>query len=133
MATENLWGSLPTADASESPAAVLRSQATVLGEQTSNSLLGRIHADKDGTTLITELTVRAPSLNNYEIALVRSIHEAVMYPVKLYNLLESDWEFVECEDAEAFKTKLGQILQSTKVTKVISSLLAQIDKSEIIL
>ncbi len=130
MASENLWGTIPTADDTESPSSILREQARILTEQTRNHLQGRVEIGRDVYGLMTELSIRAPYLSNYEIALVRAAHEAIMYPVELYNLLESPNEPMACKDANDFKRSLSQILQSSKVKGVISSLLAQSKEEE---
>lgn len=125
MTAENLWGALPGPEDAESPLAILRAQAKLLGENTDHDLTGKINTDRSHDYIVTELSIEVRALNFYEISLVRTRHEAVMCPVQLFNLLENDYEWVDCPDEATFKDKLGALLRSPKTQKVIASLLAQ--------
>ena len=126
MTIDNLWGELPGPEATESRLAILREQAQLLGENTNFDLLGKVRSERSQGYLETELSIQAPALNNYEISLAQARHEALMYPVQLYDLLETGFDWIECIDEAAFKVGLGTILRSPKVQKVIASLLAQV-------
>ena len=125
MTTDNLWGEFPERDQIESPTSILKTQSRILTEKTDYSLQGRVVSSSDGETMFAEFSIRAHSLNNFEIALVRITHDLFMYPVVLTDLLRTDEEPKDCLDADAFKQELSIILQSKRVKRVISSLLAQ--------
>lgn len=121
---ENLWGTLPAPDDSESPYKILRAQADILEEQTSGMLLGKVTQGKADTYVWAELSIRVPQLNNYEVSLARVVHGPMMYPAKLQDLI-GDSPMIECGDVLMFKHNLGNILRSARTRKVVASLLAQ--------
>jgi hypothetical protein len=128
--TENLWGDIPVQPELRAPLVILREQASKLSELTNMFLLGDVQIERRNANLSMTLSIRVPSLDNYEYEVLRATHGALMYPVNVYDLNQAlgntpGWEPIKCENEAGFKTTLTQILRSETVHKVISSLLAQ--------
>lgn len=123
MATENLWGDLHSIKKVETPKSILVDQANILTKATDGLLEGRIDSDAEGDHFSHDLDVIVPSLNNYVYTLITVEHEIELYPTTVTG---PDGE-IECQNDEEFKTKLGEVLRSKKVRRVLSSLLSQIE------
>ena len=130
MPVNSLWGELPTDEDFNSPRKILNEQAVILSAQTNNVLQGRVKTHTDADEIISELSVVAPFLNNYEVTIIRIRHSAMMFPLKLHNLLKSTsyYDYTECKTLEEFIEGLGSILHSDQVHKIILSLRTQSKK-----
>lgn len=130
---QNLWGELPLADVSRTPAAILREQATQLTSMTNGILEGNVSTGKSqvvsrkNTPFVVRLNIIVPTLENYIYGVIRCYHSVLLYPVSVIDLT-NDKEFL-CDDEEVFIETIGNILSSASVHKAISALLAQ-SKSE---
>jgi len=128
MPIKNLWGELPQADEVQSPASLLRGQAEILSEQTNGFLSGDVTTEAINDEIVTEFFVVAPFLNNYRVGILRIRHSALMYPLKITNLLKDRYSSIECTDAKALEDEIARILNSTEVHQIISSLFTQSQK-----
>jgi hypothetical protein len=126
MPSKSLWGEFPTGqEAGRSPKTILSEQATALAEGTHKMLLGRVDTLAAHGDINHELVIIAPFLNKYEVAIVRAVHGAVMYPVKVYDLVANSlWGDESATEAE-FESNLEKIFTSKKVQQIVSSLLSQ--------
>ena len=126
MTTDNLWGKLPEEDHTESPNAILEAQGYILEAATSGRLRGRLRRAVVDEQIVIDFSVVAPQVNNFQVTLIRAIHGAIMYPVRVYDLLgDPNGAAVICDDSKLLKSYLANILQSPEVKRVISSLLGQ--------
>lgn len=137
MTTGSLWGDLPAPDTSDSPGRILREQANAIGQATQGALTGKVVIRRDSDSLVTDLILRAPYLNNYEIGVVSVRHGPMMYPATMYDLIGDAGRAgpelaigdagpgVVCRDPASYEKALKEILQSPRLRKIIASLLAQ--------
>jgi hypothetical protein len=119
----DLWGQFPKAAQVKSPSFILEQQANVLTQRTNGLLQGQVslsrHTPGRGSFYIS-LLILAPSLDNYIYEVLSVIHEIPFYPA---TILAEEGE-VKCNDEEAFEKAVGAVLQSERIRKVVSGLLA---------
>jgi len=78
---EDLWPSDLGIVSIVTPAAILRAQATLLGEKTKGILEGAVETSSVGDQIRHRFVIRVPALGNYRYPLF-SVHHAVdLYPV----------------------------------------------------
>ena len=126
MSSKNLWGAIPATEDHSSPKRLLQEQAEFLTVSTNGQVRGVVETRTDGNRIINELSIVAPFINNYAVAVLRASHGALIYPVTVYNLLDpQDWEGEECPDYGRFENRVHIVLQSGDVKMVLASLLIQ--------
>jgi hypothetical protein len=128
MSTENLWGSIPTAEEVKPPVTILREQAAFLGELTNKILLADVSVKRDGTKLNFSLRIIAPALDSYTYVVLTAAHSLHIYPVTVTdrtNLEGGKYPVHECENESQYKEALRSILTSERLHRVITSLLIQ--------
>jgi hypothetical protein len=125
MQAENLWGEIPKKGNLRTPITILREQAGLLGQATNNVLEGDVSMGRDafGSEFQITLSIVAPALDNYRFALVRVMHELMLYPLTVFDLV-NDVRY-DCDGEETFLRALKQILSSQGTHRVIDSLLSQ--------
>jgi hypothetical protein len=126
MSTINLWGELPVVEKVRTPLAILREQASLLGQMTERLLEGEVIVTSPSPDHIeAQLNIVAPTLGGYSVTILSIQYGLDMYPVKVHHALE-DSVRKSAKDEEAFMQALSQILNSASVRKAISALLTQI-------
>ncbi len=130
MAKKNLWGDIPTHDLLRTPYHILREQASFLGEMTGNLLEGHVRRSKVLAMDVfrLDLSIVAPTLDNYAYTVLHAEHNINLYPVYVSESTPTNRK--ECKNEAEFVEAVGSILSSDKVRKVIVSLLSQI-KAEV--
>jgi hypothetical protein len=131
MSTKNLWGKLPQAETIRSPVAILREQASLLGEMTGMLLEGRVHTWRDALLgdrpFRARLCIVAPSLDNYEVEIAEIGYPLGFYPATVASIASKR---AEAENEEEFIHVLEGVLSSAGVKQVITRLLTQIQGEE---
>lgn len=129
MALKNLWGELPKGEeAGRSPKSILQEQAMNLSNSPPGDLVGKVATTRNEYGGIEhQLFIIAPFLNNYEVGIVRAVHEALTYPVTVYDLV-ADVKSGECPTEQAFENVLEKVFTSQKTRLIISSLRSQSPK-----
>ncbi len=128
MVEKNLWGKLPDASSIKTPGAILLEQASLLEKMTAGVLICRLTREQSTDYFLFNMSIIAPSLNNYSFAIVQVRHDIKLYPLAIKSTAIDDrWR--KCQSQEELEAELGNILSSELVQKVIAGLLAQI-KSE---
>ena len=125
MATQNLWGKMPTGKELRSPTAVLREQAALLAELTGDALRGHVRLGPERETFHAWLSIIAPALGNFSYGVVHVMYGVTLYPLEMIDLTQAENPKVVCESEPDFLTELGRVLSSEQVKKVIAGLLAQ--------
>lgn len=118
----NLWGSLPEVSPVLAPVAILREQGQMLAQATKGLLHAESRVQADGSGFEVAMRIVAPSLNNYTYEIFRVTHGVELYPA----WVSADAEAIECRDERAFEQAVAKVLQSDRVRRAISGLLAQI-------
>ncbi|MCA9115787.1 MAG: hypothetical protein KDA79_11940 [Planctomycetaceae bacterium] len=125
MATKNLWGDLKDLPLMRTPRGILQEQAEILSTATEGILRGRVDErqcqDNNGA-LSYDLDIVVPSLNSYTYTLLTIEHPIELFPVHVYSL---SFKPTTCETEEEFEAAIENILSSSKVRQVLSSLLSQ--------
>jgi hypothetical protein len=104
------------------PVALLREQATALGEKTRNVVTAEVESDSAGQEFVHELYLVAPVLHyRYQLLTIR--HPLFFYPMGVTVPDTFDWDTVDSE--EAFVVWLKGVLASDKTKKVIQALIDQ--------
>ena len=126
MSIENLWGDLPKPELLKTPAQILREQAKFLTEMTLGVLLARVTQNTDYVdSFAFDLSIRAPALNNYTVSVVSVVYDIHMYPLKMYNLMDTSAYSITCSSEKEFVAELAKILKSDSARRTISALLVQ--------
>ncbi len=126
MSVKNLWGDIPSGEAIRTPYTILREQTAVLGELTDHVLEGRVirqQVARSSNLFSLAMSIVAPAIDNYMFRLIIATHPVTLYPATLKDL--SNEETYECENEEVFVERLGIILSSDRVRKVVQGLLSQ--------
>ena len=134
MAAQNLWGQIPSTGSIRAPILILREQAGLLGQATNNILQGDVTILKQRDYSITggivreydfqvTLSIVAPALDNYRIAIVQVLHGIKIYPLTVRNLTNNTEN--DCGDEVSFLNAIREILSSEETHRIIQSLLAQ--------
>jgi len=108
----------------QTPVTIMKEQAALLGQKTSNLVVGdvRTYADNNGFHQVFNL--EAPSLGGYKYELLRVIHSIKLYPVDIH----FDDRTIRAESQEEFVEKLREIFAHDKTKNVIQALIAQSQK-----
>jgi hypothetical protein len=140
--TPDLWPQGIVTHRVQSPVAILRFQASLLGSKTSNLVQAEVLGRNESARFEYTLALVAPSLNRYTYQLLTIRHEIDLYPVQidveptiLKELSSSvrtqtdmyDDEVIVAESEEEFIDILRRIFRSQKASNVIASLMSQSD------
>lgn len=126
----NLWGNLPVENNIRTPYLILKEQASLLTEATNGLLIGNV--DRETLTNNSKydfecmLEIRVPSIDNYSISILEVYYPVFnIYPSLVINKIVDSKQY-NCDTEEDLYTVLEQILSSTEVKRIISSLLNEI-------
>lgn len=122
---KNLWGVLPEAPFVRTPAAILNEQAQVLAKETKGLLTARTQIERKGEDFVITMDIVATSLGNYTYEVLRIKYGVTLYPARLLSWDEDD-SAVECADHAELEQAIAKVLQSPRVRRVITGLLAQL-------
>jgi hypothetical protein len=90
-----------------------------LTEATQGVLRGNVRLQTSVSSVLLDLEIVVPTLNNYSYTILEAIHDpATLYPVTVLN--------VKCHDQAEFELEVEKILSSARVRNVISSLKSQV-------
>jgi len=73
--TESFWPDLPT-EKVRTPHAILLEQASALAERTRGLLVGQVRRSQDKNNFVSNLSIVAPSLNNYTMRCFLSVTQS---------------------------------------------------------
>ncbi len=108
----------------ESPVAIMRAQATLLGEKTKQQMTAQVQlVSGPGQLFIWSFQLSSPALGSYRYELFRVSSPVTLFPATFH------WEGHAnkvVENKEEFKQTLREILGSDQTKKIIQGLLAQI-------
>jgi hypothetical protein len=129
---QSLWPKAILPTRIKAPAAILKEQASFLGRQTQNVLVGEVFSTKsrDQNELSYAFVLVAPALNDYRLMLFKVDHEAVkIYPLVIVSefLASPPRPFMKwvVPNEANFKNTLKIIFNHPKTLQAIQSLLAQ--------
>jgi len=126
----DLWGSDIGGEATITPAAILREQASLLGPKTNHDVIGEVTVVADeayNNRLKVYFYLVVPALNNYRYLLLSILHGVPEYPLIINaQVLE---EQIHVPDQATFIERLKFILSSQKTKLVVSSLLGHVRDS----
>ncbi len=124
--TDDLWPEDLGSIEINSPVSIIRKQAALLGNKTSNLVEGIVvsEVDEDGDNIIT-FFLYAPALGDYRYKLFHIYHDiADMYPIKTATSDEQHSQG-QIENEEELKYYLKRKFNSEKTLRIIRSLMAQ--------
>lgn len=129
----------------KSPVAILREQASLLGQKTKNIVTAEVsEGDGERGTFSYFFHIVAPALGNYRYKLLSISHEISLYPLEVNvedaifdeidNTLknyrdESEFQYLVADSEEKFIKILRAVLGSKKSFQVITALLSQSDEN----
>jgi hypothetical protein len=123
-AIQDLWPSDLDAPAVLTPVAILRRQASLLGQKTKNFVVANVGSMASGDQFQHNFELVAPALGNYRHTLFDVRHKLdPLYPVEI-NIYPGPKRTQVSDEAE-FYAELGKILSSPDVKKVIQTLISQ--------
>lgn len=114
---------MPNVEGHNTPVAVIREQASLLGELTNGLVRGAVHTS--GSDLVVhELNLIVPALNNYTYTLLFVRHDPLtLYPV--YIGVPAWAEGGQAENEAEFTELLEQYLRDERTQSVLRSLIMQ--------
>jgi hypothetical protein len=138
QANESFWPSDLQLATVVTPVSVLRTQATLLGEQTKGLLEGEVKTWTHESSVYHDLYIVVPALGGYRYRLLRVHHPMALYPVfideepKPYGTIVmlpvGDFDPLgtrTLNDEEALRSWLRKTLASEESTRIIRNLYAQ--------
>jgi hypothetical protein len=149
ISPRNLWPEDIAVTQVVAPVAILKEQASMLGERTMNLVEGRVkqnfsdsgglrfpkpsgksRATHSGDDLYDsdfsyDFDLVAPALNNYRYRLFSISHGVEFYPLLITNSAALTGDGIEVPHEEGFLAMLEMIFSSEKTKGIISSLIAQ--------
>jgi len=121
---QDLWPQDLAVRKQRAPVAILRHQATLLGQKTNFLLEGRVHTEGNEGEFAHKFYIVAPALNDYSHLLFSIRHGITLYPLTLTVTGEMDRPILdEGELLDALRARF----ESGTTRDIISSLLAQIE------
>lgn len=119
---ESFW-TIPDVSTIRTPLSILREQASAITEQTKGALVGVAEARNTGPRLILQLDLTVPALNDYRYSVLRYSQPIEMYPGTLF----AGDRGVQVGDEQSFIEGVKAVLSSSEMTKVLASLLVQVN------
>lgn len=142
----SLWPDDIGIQQAKAPVAILREQASILGNLTKNLVQGEIYGDNlEDDRFGYEFFITSPPLGNYQYKLLAIYHDISLYPVKIsveraiQKELETNfklitlvnegggYDYILAETEEEFMEALKLIFRAKKTVQVITALLSQAD------
>jgi hypothetical protein len=121
----NLWPTDFGQEQQLAPVAILREQATALGERTQNIVVGRVNTMATALGFRHVFSVYCAPLG-YQQELFSVDHQVQFYPARITVKGQFDQETrLEAKDPDVFTEKLAEVFASEPVKKIVRSLLAQ--------
>ena len=127
MTADSLWGDLKELKTIKTPALMMREQAEILTQSTNGVLVGKVEGINSRWRggIAHELVIRVPSLNDYELSVLRIEHPVHIYPVYLF---EAPYGKVEAEnvmDEVKLLDLLKTALSHPDLRAILGALLSQ--------
>jgi hypothetical protein len=131
---EDLWPSDLGIASIVTPAAILRAQATFLGERTKGVLEGAIDTSSANDEVYHQFVIKVPALGNYRYTLFQVHHPVTLYPVivdqeptKVTSISELMKVRVNADlpNEDALRAWLRRTFASEATKRIIASLYAQ--------
>ncbi len=124
MADESMWGNLESLPIIETPAIILKKQASILTDITKNVLRGYVKIDSgEGGEMYIQLYILAPSLGEYRYAVLSVSHGVNMYPASVIDNIKG--EKFNCDNKDTLLNVLKLILSSKEIRNIVASLISQ--------
>ena len=135
----DLWPSDIKLSGIKAPVAILKEQASLLGEKTKNVAVATVEVSMQNFLpefFAYDFFIIAPTLHSYRYLLFNIRHTVSLYPVTFWldfdirqemrkTLSLDENQPVIAEDQEDFISKLGLILQAEKTKDIIRAIIAQ--------
>lgn len=125
MATNerNLWPQdlFTAVDIQRTPLALLREQATLLGENTNNLVEAKVVTNTEGASFVQYFNLVSPILKNYTYQLFHLVHPIDGYPLRV---IFKDSEYV-IKSEEELIANLRSIFADEKTRRVVQAMIAQ--------
>ena len=141
----DLWPKTIGTVKKKSPVAILREQASLLGQKTQNLLQAQVKggpAVDRGTSFFYYFDIVAPALDNYKYELFTIEHDIMFYPLiifvendiyleieKLNKFEQTTDDTFEIKSEKEFLEILKVILGSEKTRRIVIALLSQLDSN----
>jgi len=132
ISPRNLWPEDIAVNEVVAPVAILKDQASLLGERTKNLVEGRVTQREHHfhePDFVYDFYLVAPALNNYRYRLFSISHDVQFYPLAIEeggvsDLNGRDSQF-QVSNEEEFLEALATMFSSERTKGIISSLIAQ--------
>jgi len=124
----DFWPSDLTSEPLNSPVAILREQAGLLGSKTQYKVSAKVSTQTDPYGRFYHVFyLVVPELEDYQYLLFSISHGVELYPLEIKSevLEPKNGPQVEVENEQEFLEKIKQVLSAEKTKKVIRSLLGQ--------
>lgn len=124
--SEDLWGEIAVDTELKLPVAVLKAQATLLGDKTNGILEAKVTSLKmtGKDTVGYSFNIVAPALSNYVYKVLTISHPAILlYPVRVVNQTTNSDSV--CKDETEFIAVVRETLSSAIVHKAVLALITQ--------
>lgn len=105
------------------PVSILREQAALLGEKTSNLVQAEVKTSSDGPRVMHAFFLIAPAMDRYRYRLLYVTHNIELYPLTISFEAANSQIVVKSQDE--FIEQLGKLLSSEKTQNIVKSLIVQ--------
>jgi hypothetical protein len=105
------------------PISILRQQGVLLGEQTSNIVVGRVVTRGSGANFLQMFSLFCPPLG-YSIDLLYVSHGVELYPATV-NIVAGEGPTLSANNANELREHLKNLFALPKTRAIIASLIAQ--------
>ena len=120
---DDLWPQNIAESKMVGPVSILKGQAALLGDKTSQLVKGEVVTDIAGNNFIHHFYIVAPTLS-YRYELFQVSHGVSFYPLSLKRPFETTAPMLPSEDA--FKQALKDNFASPQTLNIVHSILAQV-------
>jgi hypothetical protein len=123
MASSGFW-TIPKEIPERTPLTILREQASALSDATNGYLYGNAELTTSGDTFHVDLSIVAPSLDNYTFIVLSVTYNVYLYPVEIY--FHATTRVERANNESEFEDILKKLLAAPEIQKVIVGLISQI-------
>jgi hypothetical protein len=122
--TDSFWPTGLDLNNPRTPVSLMKEQADQLTQLTDGKLIGEVFTHQRGPTIVTELNIRVPYINNYRITILEYWHDVKMFPGKLIDNFGAE-EADEVTDEVSFIKAMKDVLGSATTKTILENLISQ--------
>jgi hypothetical protein len=119
---QDLWGETVATIEMQTPATILRQQASLLGPKTKNLVEAEVKSAPSGNDIVHNFNLVVPTLDGYTYQLFRLLHGPSLYPITIVGGPRAGSGI---RDESELMSYLKEVLGSSETTRLVGALKAQ--------